>query len=159
MRIAALTLMAWAVFAVNLPGRAQGGCATQSLDKYLEHTNVVAIFRATVTAVKPVRQSLSFPRDRREIAAMRVTRIWKGTVALETALLHWFQAGAPQFQLGAESLVIAHELSPESRQWFGLPATGARALGVNGLACDAMTVDRPAAIRIMEAAAGYAPQP
>jgi hypothetical protein len=58
-----------------------------------------------------------------------------------------------------EYVAIAHELSADARQWFGLPRTGERALGVNGWACGVMSIDSPPAIRLLDAAPGYPPKP
>jgi hypothetical protein len=148
---------------ISQPVIAQGGCISGPLEQYLEHAGVVAIFRGAVTAVKPVPDSLTFPRDHREIATMTVTRVWKGTVASTTALHRWFAEGrfsGGGFEAGKEYVAIAHELSPESRPWFGLPWTGERALGVNGWgACSVMPADSPAALRLIGAAPGYPPTP
>src|SRR5688572_16736555 len=136
MRQCCAALAAYFAFVViSQPVIAQGGCISASLEERLDHDGVVAIFKGVVTAVKAVPDSLTFPRDHREIATMTVTRVWKGNVASTTALHRWFTEGRASgggFEAGNEYLAIAHELSPESRPWFGLPWTGERALGVNG---------------------------
>ena len=164
MKQCCVALAAYLAFvAAPQPATAQGGCISGSLEDYLQHTSVVAIFKGVVTAVRAVPDSLTFPRDHREIATMTVTRVWKGNVASTTALHRWFTEGRDSgggFVSGREYLAIAHELSPESRPWFGLPWTGERAFGVNGWgACSVMPADSPAALRLIGAAPGYPPKP
>ena len=115
---------------------AQGGCYAPSLAMYLDHPDVVAIVRGTVTSVRAVPPSLTWPRDRRQIATMAVTTVWKGDVSPRAVVYAFVGSGdVAGMVMNAEYLVIAHVLSPESRAWFGLPWTGEPVLGSNGIGC------------------------
>ena len=142
------------------PVRAGSGCSTGTLDDNLKHPDVVAIFTGTVTAVQQVPPSLTFPRDRRQIGTMNVTRVWKGDITSTTALHLWIteSSSTAGLQIGTEYLVKAYELDADARQWFRLPRTGERALGANGLACSVMPIDSPSAVRVISAAPGYPPK-
>jgi hypothetical protein len=103
---------------------------------HLDHPNVVAIFRGTVTSISAVPPSLTWPRDRRQIATMAVTTVWKGDVSSRAVVYAFLGSGNIEGMVtNAEYLVIAHVLAPESRPWFGLPWTGEPALGSNGMGC------------------------
>jgi hypothetical protein len=103
---------------------------------YLDHPDVVAIFRGTVTSVRAVPPSLTWPRDRRQIATMAVATVWKGDMSPRAVVYAFLGSGDVEAILtNAEYLVIAHVLRPESRPWFGLPWTGEPALGSNGMGC------------------------
>ena len=144
-----------------LPGvRLEAGCGATSLGQYLKHRDVVAIFRATVTLLEAVPPSLSFPRDIRQIATMKVASVWKGNVTPETRVYFHGGEGGPANVMrdGGEYLVIAHVLSAESRPWFRLSPSGDRALGANELGCGVVPVANPSAVRMMGEAPGYPPQ-
>ena len=163
MKGAVLALGACFTLLVAVAPARQGGCGALSLDDYLKHSDVAAIFTGMVTAVKAVPNSSTWPRDRRQIGTMTVTRVWKGEVSSTTALHLWFTEGRDReagFQPSVEYVAIAHELSPESRASFGLPWTGERELGVNGWgSCSVMQADGPSALRLIGAAPGYPPKP
>jgi hypothetical protein len=149
-----------ALLIAGLQVRPEAGCAITSLDQFLKHPNVVAIFKGAVTKLELVPPSLSFPGDVRQIATMRVTLVWKGSVAPETRLYFYAGEGGPSGVIREENeyLVIAHQLSPENRTWFHLPSSGERALGANELGCGAIPVASPSAARLIGEAPGYSPQ-
>lgn len=160
MKAAAVIIVACVAFVVSTPQRAQAGCAGD-FEMYLKHPDVVAIFRGTVTAVQSLRAALklspeSTAAENYQIATLRVSTVWKGEVPPRTALHFARGEGNLMLALNAEYLVIAHELSVESRRRFGLPITGERALGSNEFGCGVRPIDT--AVRLIGGAVGYPPK-
>jgi hypothetical protein len=140
------------------PARAQGGCGGD-FASHLEHPNVTAIFKGTVTSVRNVPPSLTWPRDRRQIATMTVATVWKGDVSARTVVYAFLGTGnVPGMEADAEYLVFAHVLSPESRPWFGLPWTGEPALGSNQFGCGIRPISSPSTAKLVGDAPGRPPR-
>ena len=140
------------------PPPAQGGCGGDFAAS-LKHPDVVAIFKGTATSVKNVPPSLTWPRDRRQIATMMVTSVWKGEVSARTVVYAFLGSGTVAgIEANAEYLVIAHVLTPESRPWFGLPWTGEPALGSNQFGCGIKPISSPNTAKFIGDAPGYPPR-
>lgn len=138
-------------------------CGTQPLSRYLDHPDVAVIFRGTVTKVTDIPETTIPLGPTRgplfgQIGAMRVTRVWKGSVPAETVLHFRFGEGRYGLEVGRDYLVIAHQLSRDGRHQFGLSVEGERAFGTNELGCGAILFDSPSIIKILGTDSGYSPQ-
>ena len=107
---------------------AAGACPNVSLEFYLSHPAVVAVFHGTILGERLVQVSLpeEFLLDSRLGRWPRCTLLRSGRAVFLPRLLVYFRLGEGDRRLepGEDYLFIAHQLSAFGREQFGLPATG-----------------------------------
>ena len=139
---------------------ARAACLVVSLDSYLSHPGVAAIFSGTVVTVKAIEYRLpeNLGVAPGQIATLQVDRVWKGTVKRMTILGFRLGEGDQGLAPQEKYLFIAHRLDAVGREQFGFPPGDDERLGANELGCGAMPFERPIVAELLHGVPGEPPQ-
>ena len=111
-----------------LADSAYAQCVVQSFSQQLNDPEVALIFHGTVTRIAAVAHRTAMPNGKvllefDQIVAFEVQRTWKGSTPRNVSVYN-VSSGSERHALvvGRQYLVFAYVMSPEGRDYFGLPA-------------------------------------
>jgi len=124
----ATSVLAAALSLVALADSAYAQCVIQSFSLQLNDPEVALIFHGTVTRIAAVAHRTPMPDGKvllesDQIVTFDVQRTWKGSTPRNVSVYN-ISSGSEGHALivGRQYLVFAYVMSPEGRDYFGLPA-------------------------------------